>query len=241
MEDDFFIGKSLKKIDFFYYDFKKRKVLPYLVTWHFQIMNKTEITNRCNEMFKFRDSIHPHSREGWRISICNTEIYFIERYKDILINTNFTHNAIPENIDDLRDIFKEIKNYKYINETLFSKERNIMTLNQPHFVNLYQLNIKHKKVHSISYKYIEVEKVNKFNFNTPLFVINTGGNHNPSIRQYKLQEKIMKKKFCYKTKYEINNNNIDNNLTIKNFFVFIKINIVIIFIKSFNYFIILDI
>ena len=52
---------------------------------------------------------------------------------------------------------EEIKDYDYFNETIYSKERHILTLNQPHFVNLYQLNIKHKKVHSISYKYIGIE------------------------------------------------------------------------------------
>ena len=35
MEDDFFIGKSLKKYDFFYYEEKKQKVFPYVLTRSF--------------------------------------------------------------------------------------------------------------------------------------------------------------------------------------------------------------
>ena len=109
---------------------------------------------------------------------------------------------MAENIDDLKEVFKEIQNYKYINETLYSKERNILTLNQPHFVNLYQLNIKHKKVHSIPHKYIKIEDINHSNLNIPLFVINTGGKHKPSIEQYKMQKYIMVKRFPFPTKYE---------------------------------------
>ena len=53
--------------------------------------------------------------------------------------TEFSHNAIPENLDELKEVFEEAKNYKYFNETIFSKERFILTLTQQHFYNLYEL------------------------------------------------------------------------------------------------------
>ena len=81
-----------------------------------------------------------------------------------------------------------------------------MTLTHQHFVNLYQLNIKKKKVHSIRWKYIAIERINKKELDCPLFVINTGGNHNPLIRQNKKQKKILEQKFPFKIKYEIINN-----------------------------------
>ena len=63
----------------------------------------------------------------------------MEKYKlQIIINPNFTHNAISENLDNLKEIYEEIKDYDYFNETIYSKERHILTLNQPHFFNLYQ-------------------------------------------------------------------------------------------------------
>jgi len=203
MEDDFFIGKPLKKYDFFYYDKSNKKVLPFLLTKYFHEINKTEVNNRFIDLFNKKGKILPHSSYGWWLSIYNTNKYFIERYKCPLINTVFTHNAIAENIDDLKEIFEEIKNYKYINETLYSKERNVLTLNQPHFYNLYQLNIKNKKVHSIPYHYFEMELIKKYNLNIELFVINTGGNHIPSKRQFMVQSKIMNKKYPFQTKYEI--------------------------------------
>jgi hypothetical protein len=71
MEDDFFIGKPLKKSDFFYYDKKTKKVVPFILTKYFSEINKTEIlaltisikgkysrNNRCNSKislyFRFR-------------------------------------------------------------------------------------------------------------------------------------------------------------------------------------------
>ena len=235
MEDDFFIGKSLKKNDFFYYDEKAKKVLPFILTKYFFEMNITDVLIKYNHYFKIKDSIHPHSRYGWHFSIYSTNKYILERYNITPINTLFTHNAIAENIDELKEIFNEIKKYKYINETLFSKERNILTLNQPHFFNLYLLNIKHRKVHSIPYKYYEMELINKVKLNNALFVINTGGNHIPLKRHYKIQRRIMEKRFpfsvIYENKYEKNINK-KNNLMF--FFNIFKCYLIILFWKIFK-------
>jgi hypothetical protein len=240
MEDDFFIGKPLKKFDFFYYDESKKKILPFLLTKYFHEINETYVNNEYNCLFQKKDKIFPHSRYGWWLSIYSTNKYFIEKYKCPLIEPVFTHNAISENIDDLKEIYEEIKNYKYINETLYSKERSIFTLNQPQFVNLYQLNIKNKKVHSIPYQYLEIELINKVNLDLELFVINTGGNHIPLKRHFNLQSKIMNNKFPFKIIYEINSeqNNkkyifIRSHKFIK---IIIKLSIIIICIKIFKFF-----
>ena len=233
LEDDFFIGKSLKKTDFFYYEEKEKKVLPFLLTMHFQELNKTESIEKYYELYKIRDYIPSHSSIGWWFSIYGTEKYFMEKYKlQIIINPNFTHNAISENLDNLKEIYEEIKDYDYFNETIYSKERHILTLNQPHFVNLYQLNIKHKKVNCIRYRYISIENIKKIKFKEPLFVLNTGGNHIPLNRQKKIQIKIMNKRFNLKTKYElINNKNINFNFIKKILVKTINLFIVISLIK----------
>ena len=230
LEDDFFIGKPLKKTDFFYYDKKEKRVIPYLLTSHFSELNESSMIDEYNKLLQIKDKIHPQSGEGWGLSILCTEKYFMEKYNPPIITTQFTHNLIAENIDDLKEVYNEIKYYKYINETLFSKERFILTLNQPHFVNLYQLNIKHKKVHSIPYRYIPIEWINKIKLNIPLFVLNTGGNHIPSNRHYKLQKKIMEKRFPFPTIFEIIN--ID---TKKYNYSIIYLFVVFYFIKIFIY------
>ena len=217
MEDDYFIGRPLNKTDFFYYDIKQKKVLPLLLTKYFQELNKEEIFNQSYNLIKNVENIHPHSYDGWWFSIYNTDIYFLEKYNKTIINTNFTHNALAENIDELKNIFKEIQKYRFINETLFSKERHIFTLNQPHFFNLYQLNINHKKVHTLDYKYIPIENIKKSKLDSTLFVLNTGGNHKPTNRQYKIQKKVMEKRFPIPTRYEII---IERKSNIKMFLIF---------------------
>ena len=237
MEDDFFYGKNLKKYDFFYYDENHKKVVPYLLTFFFHELNRTNILEEYYNTINNIISIHPHSDEGWKFSILSTKKFFMEKYNYRIINTKFTHNSIAENIEDLKIIFEEIQDYQYINETLFSKERHILTLNQPHFYNLYLLNIMKRNVHSIPYTYIPIELINKCELNQDLFVLNTGGNHIPSKRHYKLQKKVMQKRFPIKTIYEkkskenkISINALKNNYTIFNklFLIFDLIKIYII-------------
>ena len=225
MEDDYFIGKELKKSDFFYYDFEKNEIYPYVVNTIYFEMDKENILKKQKKMYKMRKSIKPHSNFGWNFSIMNTDKYFIEKYKIPIISAKFTHCAVPENLDDLKEIFHEIQDYKYINETLFSKTRHILTLNQPEFVNLYQLNIKHRKVHQIKNAYINIEKIKLNKLNIELFVLNTGGSHKPSKEKYEYLKFIMKKRFPTSTIYEL------GNTSIKLFKLLLVLLTIIIFIK----------
>ena len=240
MDDDYFIGSSLSKIDFFYFDEIDKKVSPYILTLKFKEINKTNVLQKYDEMFKKKDLIHPHSGKGFFLSILCTEKFFIDNYNFSLIKTEYTHNAISLNIDLMKEIFCLIKKYKYFNETIYSKERYILRLSQQHLVNLYQLNIKHKKIHSIPHKYISIELLKKVKIIEPLYVINTGGNHIPLERQYKLQKKIMKERFPFANKYEIRTEN--KNLIFSSYLKFInytfhifKILILLKLIKKINF------
>ena len=203
-------------------------------------MNKEKILKKQKNMNKKKDKMKPHSGLGWNFSLMNTDKYFIEKYKIPIISAKFTHCAVPENLDDIREIFKEIQDYKYINETLFSKTRHVMTLNQPEFVNLYQLNIKHRKVHHINNAYINMEKIklhqlNKLNIE--LFVLNTGGNHEPSKVKQENLKKIMEERFPKSTIYEKRKEDINVSYKLKYssksyYELLIILFLFIIFIKS---------
>ena len=52
----------------------------------------------------------------------STKKFFIEHYTFGLINTEFTHNAIAHNIDDLKEIFEEAQKYEYINFYEYNKK-----------------------------------------------------------------------------------------------------------------------
>jgi len=203
MEDDFFIGKPLKKSDFFYYDRKEKKVLPYILTSNFNELNKNNSLRLYHSLLKEKEQFTYQGGKMWFFSIISTEKYFIEKYNITIINTQFTHNARAENLDDLKDMFKSIQNYRYINETLFSKIRHILALNQPHYNNLFQLNIKHRKVNSIPCSYINMQEASLDKLKYPLFVINTGGDFIPTKLQYYKQREVMEKRFPIPIKYEI--------------------------------------
>ena len=80
MEDDYFIGRPLKKSDFFYYDKKEKKVFPYVVTNLFEELDKKSRMNYYYNLYKIRKTIKAHGNKGWTFSILSTDKYFIERY-----------------------------------------------------------------------------------------------------------------------------------------------------------------
>lgn len=203
MDDDYFIGKPLKKSDFFYYDKKKKKIFPYILTSFFRELDKNKSLTSHDELIKGKNKFKPQGADEYILSLLNTEKYLIEKYNKTIIATRVTHNAIPENIDDLKYMFKSIQNYKYINETLFSKTRHALRLNPHYYNNLFQLNINKRKVKSIPYGYFQMESVKVDKLNTPLFCINTCGNNIPTRKQYENELQVMSKRFPTPTKYEI--------------------------------------
>jgi len=206
MEDDYFLGKPLNKTDFFYYDEKEQKVLPFVITTKFNELNIKMRLALHHFLSKTKEKIKIHGHRGWLFTVLNTDKFFIEKYGNKttnIINAEFTHNARAENIDDLKEIYKEIQDYKYINETLFSPTRSIMSLNQPHFDNLYQLNIKKRKVNPIPNLYINMEDSKFIMTKFPLFVLNTCGDNVPTKEDYEHLTRLMKKRFPNATIYEI--------------------------------------
>ena len=234
MDDDYFIGKYLNKSDFFYYEPNEKKVVPSLTNYYFREFDRKKVNDNYNYLFKMKNKIHPHKFLGWKTAMACTEKFFCDYYNNSrLIKTEFTHNAIPMNVNDLKEVFQVIQNYKYINGTLYSIERYVLTLLTQHFYGLYLLNIKHRKVHSIMNRYFKIESLNFLHLNdseyAPLFVINTGGIR-LSINQINGGMRLVKKRFTLPTKYEIvignssnetksainsnNNNNIINKKVI---------------------------
>ena len=203
MEDDYFLGKPFRKSDFFYYDRKEKKIFPYILTSEFSEFNINHSLRVYQSLVKIKDQFKFQGGQMWIFSIVNTGIFFEKKYNMTIINTEISHNARAENLDDLKEMYKSIQSYKYINETLFSKERHILSLNQPYYNNLFQLNIRHRKVNSIAYRYIDITKVTEDLLDIPLFVINTGGDIIPTKEQYNFQKKVMQNRFPIPSKYEI--------------------------------------
>ena len=214
MEDDYFIGKKLKKTDFFYFDEKEKKVLPFVVNNYFREMNYNSRIGTYYYLYKRRNNLKVHGNRGWVLSVLGTDKYFADKYDMNVILPEFTHCAIPVNIDDLKDIYDAIQEYKYINETLHSSVRHVLTLNQPEFHNLYQLNVNHRRVNKIRALYINMEHSKMSYLYYPLFVLNTCGDNIPTKAEYQHHKAIMKKRYPNATKYEIGeeiNDTMNNN------------------------------
>ena len=203
MDDDYFIGKKLKKSDFFYFDNKFGVTFPYIISNKIFTMNKNDILNKYYEFMKKKYNIHPHSKEGFNLEILCTQKFFIDYYNTTLKSCKNTHNAFPENIEDLKILFNLSQNYQYFKEMIYSKERFVLSLYHQMFSNLYQLNVNCRKVHYMKYRYISIEKIKKNELDSSLFVLNTGGNHVPILREKKILKAIMDKRFPFNTKYEI--------------------------------------
>ncbi len=203
MDDDYFIGKKLKKSDFFYFDNKFGVTFPYIISKKIFTMNKYNIFNNYYEFMKKKNNIHPHSKEGFNLEILCTQKFFIDYYNTSLKSCKNSHNAFPENIEDLKILYNLSQNYQYFKEMIYSKERFVLSLYHQMFVNLYQLNVNCRKVHYMKHRYISIEKIKKNKLDSSLFVLNTGGNHEPIPRQKKILKTIMDKRFPFNTKYEI--------------------------------------
>jgi len=215
MDDDYYIGKEFNKSDFFYYDDKERKVLPSIINYFFSEFNRAKSNNTYNNLFMNISQMGAQTRQAWKLSVASTETFLLDLYKDQrMIYTEFTHNAIPMNINDLKEIFQVIQKYKYINETLYSIERSIYTLLTQYFYCLYNLNIKHRKVHSIPHEYYKIENLKPWKLKAPLFVVNTGGDIIVKKEQSDAAMRMIQKRFPNPTKYEIIN---ESNLSSINF------------------------
>jgi hypothetical protein len=209
MDDDFFIGKNLRKSNFFYYDEKELKVLPSLLNNEFLELDQEKTLQQYKYLFNARSQFETQSFMAWALSLLSTEKFFIDYYKDkTLINPTPTHNAIAYNIKDLKEIYDLIKNnYQYANETLLSLERHILTLQTQHFVDLYTLNIKNRKVHTINYNVIPMKLLKPDYLNIDLFVINTGGDEIYTEEDFQNQKEIMQMRFPEPSPYEIPDKN----------------------------------
>lgn len=69
MDDDCFIGKTLKKSDFFYYEEKEKKVVPCILSRYFWEVSKNEIYKEFNKLLKYKKSIKSQSYLEWKLSL----------------------------------------------------------------------------------------------------------------------------------------------------------------------------
>ena len=201
MDDDCFIGRPMKKSDFFYNE--NNKIIPLIIT---NVFEKKEKKNLKNKIKHLKNSLKKIKEEQtfpeFLYSVSLTYLFIINLFNKSIIAPKSTHNAIPVNLNELKEIYDLVYNSKYKSTILFSSYRHIESLQFQTFVLSFTFLKYNKKVKNISHKFISNKDALNANYNYHLFCINTNAYYNTNISFLKTRL-IMEYLFPHPTPYEI--------------------------------------
>ena len=203
MDDDCFIGRPLNKSDFFYVH--NNTVVPAIIAGDYQVHNSKTFSDKYNYIKKNLEKFRQQSSDIFMYSVYNTYLFFIEKFNSHIIVPYFTHNAIPINVKDLKEVYDLIYNSKYRNATLEALYRHIDTLQFQTAVMIYTFNRYFRKVSFVKFNYIDIENAINGNYDYDLFCINTGNNKDYNRISYLKLKIVMNKLFPNPSEYEILN------------------------------------
>ena len=207
MDDDYFIGKPLKKSDFFYVE--NGKVIPAIIAKVFKEETEDKLLSVFNDLkIKAKEAKERQNDKVYYYTITNTLLFILRLLKKKeLIVPKFTHNALPCNLKDIKEMYDLVYKSEFKSSTLDSIFRGIETLQFQSFYITYKFNKNNNtKVNPIPCIYIDHNNAIFANYNYSLFVINTGGLDYTPI-SFKKARLAMEKMFPDPTPYEkiINN------------------------------------
>lgn len=204
MDDDYFIGKPLKKNELFYV--KNKTVLPAIINNSFKQIRILS-TKKGHIFYKniIQKSKEEQTSEVFLYSKFSTYLFLFYIFKrSSIIVPKFTHNAIPVNVKELKEIYNLVYKSRFKPYTLDSLYRHKECLQ---FQTLYlsYIFIKYKKkINYISYRLLNSRKPILSNYNYSLLCINTGSFGHTSISNFKTRI-VMQYLFPFPTPYEIFN------------------------------------
>ena len=205
MDDDYFIGNKLEKNDFFYV--KEGKVVPSIVTSHFLKIEKISV-QKYVRIYKEKAK---NSKEEQNDDIFNYSKFltfsFILNLFNFTLNESiflpkFTHNAIPVNLADIKEVydFAYKSDYKYT--TLDCLYRHYEYLQFQIMILSYTFLKYDRRIKNIPYKFIRITDTFSGNYNSSLFCINKGPWTYSNLDYYK-QKILMEYLFPNPSPYEI--------------------------------------
>ena len=218
MDDDYFIGRELKKTDFFYFDENTHTVVPFVTSMIFNYyeVHKKELITDIYYSFQMNcnDTVMAHTPTGWQATKSRSLLFLMKEFGTPLISAGFDHNAIPVNLNDIEEIYNLIYlRYKHSFLTLNSVSRTRYDLQYQILYNTYGLNKLKRKVKQIFSRYYDLKNAKNVTLTSKLFCINTGFNEYNETDFDNLKMKL-EELFPEPTKYEIISNK-ENNVSIK--------------------------
>ena len=203
MDDDYFIGRRMKKSDFFYVE--NKTVYPAIINTNFEIQTLSSAQNGIDErLLKMEKSKRIQTSDEFMYTVYRSYMFLIQYFDSPIIVPYFTHNAIPVNANDLKEVFDLIDNsteFRY--PTLYSLYRHPQSLQYQTMLVVYVFNKYRRKVNKIENNYIDAAYTITSKFDYPLFCINTGNNKDYSQFSFDKMKITMEKLFPIPTKYEI--------------------------------------
>ncbi len=204
MDDDCFIGNKLEKSDFFYV--KNGVVIPLIITSKFIKIDNKNVESNC-EIYK---KLAKNSKEEQNDDVFNYSKYLTYKFVLDLFNISsnesiyipkYTHNAIPVNLDNIKEIYDLVYLSKYKETTLDSLYRSNEYLQFQMLILSYTFIKYSRKVKDVGYKFIKINNSIYANYNFSLFCINKGPANYSYLVYYKAKI-VMEYLFPYPTKYE---------------------------------------
>ena len=172
MDDDYFIGKPLKKSDFFYVE--NGRVVPAIVTRIFTEINLKSIQKDRKYLKIIKNLKRAQSTEHFMYSMDTAYLLTLKTLRSPLVIPKFTHNAIPCNTKDVKELYDIVYNSEFKYSTLDALFRHDENVQFQTFLLAYTFSKYNKKVSSIEYAYIDNNDSLHADYSCPLFCINTG-------------------------------------------------------------------
>ena len=207
MDDDCFIRNKLEKSDFFH--IKDGKVVPSIITARFDKIEKG-LLHKNYRLYKKKAEL---TVEEQNVDIFKYSKYltylFIVNYFNLTFNQfiflpRYSHNAVPMNLNDIKEVYDLVYNSSYKYTTIDCPYRHYEYLHFQILVVSYTF-IKYKRrVKNIPYKLIQLNETispNEWNKHFSLLCINKAAGNYSSIDFYKSRI-IMEYLFPKPTNYE---------------------------------------
>lgn len=207
MNDDYFVGRPLKKSDFFYVD--NGKVVPYvLYSESVDYKQRKRVTETLKKMNAFVTAGTQCEDEFQYQKLSSILLLYKYFNRDILSMAGdfsyFPHNALGENLSELREVYDMVRdNYDYPDDCFSSLTRKITTLIHQTTYNFFVINKHHRRINPLNDNYVDLYIVAFADYDRDLFCINTGGDKHYFNVLKKLAKWKMERLFPTPTEYEL--------------------------------------